>query len=345
MLEITRATFGVRPDGREVGMFTLRHGDYSAEILDQGAILRSWTWPGNLDVVLGCQSLGDYLADTSYHGAVVGRYANRIAAGRFSLDGETFHLPINNGPNHLHGGSPGFDKALWQTAITSEGLQLTLISPDGDQGYPGELCLEVLLGLGSDGSLRYDYRAQVHGRATILNPTAHAYFNLAGHDAGAFELEHELLLHASTYLPKNGDGIPLGNPVPVAGTAYDFTTLRPMLEPAGHEELAALCGYDHTWVVDGQVGSLRSAALVRHTSGRVLEVLTTEPGIHFYNGHYNGHSPAHMKGGGGPSRARSGFALEAHHYPDSPNRPGFPSVVLRPHEVFRSTTIYRPVCP
>lgn len=347
MLEITRAPFGVRSDGREVGLFTLRHGVWSAEVLNQGAILRSWSWPlaagGSLDVVLGCETLADYHADTSYHGAVVGRYGNRIAVGKFQIDGENFELPINNDPNHLHGGSPGFDKALWDARITENGLCLELESPDGEQGYPGKLSLRVVIGLGDDGSLRYDYRAEVHGRATILNPTAHAYFNLAGHDAGAFEGDHELTLHAPAYVPKNDVGIPLGAILPVAGTAYDFRVARPMVEPAGHAELAALCGYDHTWVVDGEAGRLRPAALVRHTSGRALEVLTTEPGIHYYNGQYNGQSPAAMKGTRVPSIARSGFALETQHFPDSPNHPAFPSVILRPGEVFQSTTIYRPV--
>jgi aldose 1-epimerase len=343
MLQVTRAAFGVRPDGREVGIHTLRQGDFSAEVLDQGAILRSWIWPGNHDVVLGCATLAGYIADTSYHGAVVGRYGNRIAAGRFTLDGETFQLPINNGPNHLHGGSPGFDKALWDARITGDGLCLSLVSPDGEQGYPGELHLRVFIQLDADGSLRYDYQAEVRGRSTILNPTAHGYFNLAGHDAGTFETDHELQINASSYIPKNGDGIPLGNIAPVAGTAYDFRKFRPMLEPAGHAELAALRGYDHTWVVDGEAGELRPAAVVRHKSGRALEVFTTEPGLHFYNGHYNGHSPALMKGTGEPSTARSGFALETQHFPDSPNQPDFPSVVLRPGAVFRSTTIYRPV--
>lgn len=343
MLQITRAPFGIRPDGREVGLFTLRHGGFTAEVLDQGAILRSWIWPGNHDVVLGCATLADYTADTSYHGAIVGRYGNRIAAGRFTLDGESFQLPINNGPNHLHGGTPGFDKAFWTTRITGDGLLLSLISPDGDQGYPGELHLQVLVRLEPDGSLRYDYRAEVFGRATILNPTAHAYFNLAGHDAGTFENDHQLHIPAPAYIPKNGDGIPLGHLAPVAGTAYDFRNPRPMIEPAGHAELAALCGYDHTWVVDGEAGKLRPAALVRHRSGRALEVQTTEPGLHFYNGHYNGHSPANMKGSGQPSTARSGFALETQHFPDSPNQPGFPSTILRPGEVFLSTTVYRAV--
>jgi aldose 1-epimerase len=274
---------------------------------------------------------------------VVGRYGNRIAAGRFTLDGQTFQLPINNGPNHLHGGTSGFDKALWDTRITGDGLLLSLVSPDGEQGYPGELHLRVLIALGADGSLRYHYEAEVFGRATILNPTAHAYFNLAGHAAGTFEADHEIQIHASAYVPKNGHGIPLGSLAPVADTAYDFRVSRPMVEPAGHAELASLCGYDHTWVVDGEAGNLRSAAMVRHGSGRALEVLTTEPGIHFYNGHYNGHSPALMKGTGKPSTTRSGFALETQHFPDSPNQPSFPSVVLRPGEVFQSTTVYRPV--
>jgi aldose 1-epimerase len=287
--------------------------------------------------------LADYTADTSYHGAVVGRYGNRIAAGRFTVDRETYQLPVNNGPNHLHGGSPGFDKALWDARITGDGLLLSLVSPDGEQGYPGELHLQVLIHLDADGSLRYDYRAEVLGRATILNPTSHAYFNLAGHDAVIFEADHEIQIHASAYVPKNGVGIPLGHLAPVAGTAYDFRNPRPMVEPAGHEELASLCGYDHTWVVDGEAGNLRPAAVVRHTSGRALEVLTTEPGIHFYNGHYNGHSPARMKGTGKPSTARSGFALETQHFPDSPNQPAFPSVILRPGEVFRSMTIFQPV--
>ena len=348
MSKASRSTFGNLPDGREIESIVLTNGPWSAEFLTQGAILRSWLWPvaggSSLDVVLGCASAADYAADTSYHGAVVGRYGNRIAAGKFVLDGVTYSLPINNGPHHLHGGSPGFDKAIWDATILAGVPKVVFrhVSPAGDQGYPGTLTIEVTITLGDDGALAYDYRASTDA-PTILNPTAHPYFNLAGQDAGAFEADHQLQIHASAYVPKDGNGIPLGTILPVAGSAWDFTSARGMREPEDHAELKALKGYDHTWVVDGEPGSLRPAALVRHRSGRGLEVSTTEPGIHFYNGHYNDCSPANMKGIGRPAACRSGFALETQHYPDSPNQVDFPSVVLRPGEEFRSTTIYRPV--
>lgn len=348
MSTASRSTFGILPGGREIDSITLANGRWSAEFLTQGAILRSWHWPlpdgASLDVVLGCATVADYARDTSYHGAVVGRYGNRIAGGKFVLDGIIYSLPINNAPNHLHGGTPGFDKAIWDARVEADPVRVVFhhVSPAGDQGYPGTLTIEVGITLGDDGALSYAYRATTDA-PTILNPTAHPYFNLAGHDAGSFEADHQLQLHASRYVPKDGTGIPLGAILPVAGTSWDFTMPRGMREPDDHAGLIAMNGYDHTWVVDGDPGSLRPAASVRHTSGRGLDVLTTEPGIHFYNGYYNDGSPAIMKGNGRPAASRSGFALETQHYPDSPNQPGFPSVVLRPGQEFRSTTVYRPV--
>jgi aldose 1-epimerase len=344
-----RQSFGVAASGRAVDSIFLENGGFRAEFLTQGAILRSWSWPvaggGLVDVVLGCASLADYEIDTSYHGAVVGRYANRIAAGRFSLDGKTYQVPVNNGPNHLHGGSPGFDKAIWEAECQEEAASVSfrLASPDGDQGYPGALLLEVIIRLESDGSLTYRYQARTSA-PTILNPTAHAYFNLAGHDAGGFEEDHLLQIHASRYVPKDTTGIPIGGTRAVEGTPYDFRAPKPPKEPVGDAELAELKGFDHTWVVDGTAGSLRPAARMEHVqSGRALEILTSEPGIHFYNGHYNEGSPACMKGTNKPSSSRSGFALETQHFPDSPNQPDFPPVVLRPGETFQSVTVYRPV--
>ena len=347
MATVKREEFGYRADGQLVEAITLENNGFRAVFLTQGAILRSWDWPaggGSVDVVLGCATLEDYTADTAYHGAVVGRYGNRIAGGKFTLDGRAFQLPVNNGPNHLHGGAPGFDKRVWQAELLSgAAVRFTIDSPDGEQGYPGNLRLSVTCRLAADGTLSYDYHATTSA-PTVLNPTAHPYFNLAGHAAGEYESSHELQLSASSYVPKDATGIPTGGIRPVDGTAYDFRRPRGFREPAGHAELAAFNGYDHSWVVDGAPGMLRHAARATcPAAGRALEVWTTEPGIHFYNGFYNDGSPALMKGTGKPSTQRSGFALETQHFPDSPNQPDFPSTVLRPGEVFVSRTEYRPV--
>lgn len=341
MMDVRHEDFGDGPGGARVEMWTLRHGDWEAEFLNQGAILRSWRWPdasGPVDVVLGCLEAADYVADKCCHGAVVGRYGNRIAKGRFELHGRMWQLTVNNGEHHLHGGSPGFDKAVWRVAREEDALVFRHHSPDGDQGYPGNLEIAVRVRLGEDGALRYDFEARADA-PTILNPTAHPYFNLGGWQTGRYEEDHDLRIFASRYVPKRADGIPLGGFAPVADTMYDFREWRGMAEPED-AELSALRGYDHSWMVDGE--DLRLAALARHRpSGRSLAVETTAPAIHFYNGEYNDTSPARMKDGM-PGMKRSGFALEAQLPPDSPNQPGFPGPVLRPGEVFRSTTIYRP---
>ena len=352
MQSIHRTPWGTLPDGRQVEAITLTNSGFQATFLSLGAILQSWKWNTTdhatgrpLDVVLGCATLEEYLKDTSYHGAVVGRFGNRIRNGKFTLEGKSYALDTNNGPNHLHGGCHGFDKALWNVEVDESlpAVRFTHESPEGDQGYPGKLHIEVLCSLGSDGRIRYTYRARSEA-TTILNPTAHPYFNLAGQSSGNFENDHLLQIFATHYLPKDDTGIPLGNIAPVAQSAYDFRQPRCPREPLGHEELTRQNGYDHSWVIDGPAGTLRCAARAIHSpSARALEVWTTEPAVHFYNGHYNDHSPALMKDSARTAASRSGFALETQHFPDSPNQPDFPSVVLRPGESFYSETEYRPI--
>lgn len=346
---IERAPFGRTPGGEAVELFTLRRpGAPAVAITNFGGALVSILAPDRTgkvaDVVLGYRDLAGYVADRSYLGCLVGRYANRIAKGTFVLAGQTYTLARNNGPNHLHGGVVGFDKKVWAPRVVSgpqgETLELTYRSPDGEEGYPGTLTVTVTYSLTADSGLRIDYTATTD-RDTIVNLTNHAYFNLAGEGSGDV-LGHEIEIVADAFTPVDATLIPTGEERRVEGTPLDFR--RPVAigvridDP--DEQIALGKGYDHNFVLRGEVGTLRLAARVREPKGgRVLEVLTTEPGLQFYTGNFLDGTTRGKSGN--PHVRRSGLCLEAQHFPDSPNKPGFPSVVLRLGEVYRQTTVYR----
>ncbi|WP_329425742.1 galactose mutarotase [Streptosporangium sp. NBC_01495] len=314
-------TFGTTPSGERVERHVLSNGPMRAAILGYGAILQSLEVSG-VDVVLGYDNLGDYLTRSRYFGAVVGRYGNRIAGGRFTLDGRDHELPVNNGPNSLHGGTHGFDTRVWRiTAASDTAVTLEHVSPDGEQGYPGTLTVSVTYTLTGD-AIRIDYHA-VTDAPTVLNLTNHSYFNLAG---GGDVLKHVVRIDADHYLPVDATQIPTGELAPVAGTPFDFTSPYEIGERIADPLLGG--GYDHCYV-------LRGGMEVREPAGGLtMEVTTTEPGVQFYTGNFlDGVATAYGK--------HAGLCLETQHFPDSPNRPHFPSVVLRPGERFDSTTTYR----
>jgi aldose 1-epimerase len=347
---VNEATFGVAPDGQQVSVYTLTNANgVEARVTNYGGILLSLRVPdrdGELDdVVLGFDSLDNYVAGHPYFGAIVGRYGNRIAGGRFTLDGETYELAQNNGPNSLHGGEQGFDKVVWTAEPfeneTGQGLVLTYTSPDGEEGYPGTLQSRVTYTLTDQNELIFDYQATTD-RATPVNLTQHTYFNLAGDGSGSI-LDHEMMLNASRFTPVDSTLIPTGELRSVEGTPFDFrepTPLGSRIEE-DDEQIRIGGGYDHNYVIDRSAGdSLTLAARVYEpTSGRVMEVLTTEPGVQLYTGNFLDGS---LTGKNGVVYARrTGFCLETQHYPDSPNQPSFPSTILQPGEEYRSTTVYR----
>jgi aldose 1-epimerase len=346
---IERKPFGKTAAGEAVELFTFtRAGAPTIAITNLGGHIVSILAPsrdGNMaDVTLGYSGFEGYLADTSYFGSVVGRYANRIAKGRFTLDGKAYTLATNNGPNALHGGPTGFQKRLWAAKVASgpEGdtLELTYLSKDGEEGYPGTLNAKVVYSLRADGGLVLDYTATTDA-PTVVNLTNHAYFNLAGEGAGTV-LGHEMQIEADAYTPVDATLIPTGERRPVDGTPFDFrkpVAIGARID-AADEQLKAGGGYDHNFVLRGQVGELRLAArVVEPKSGRVLEVLTTEPGIQFYSGNFLDGKVVGKSGK--PYVKRGGLCLEAQHFPDSPNQPGFPPVVLRPGQTYKQTTVYR----
>ena len=342
---VRQADFGRMPDGREVELYTLtnRRGA-EARIITYGGAVVSLKVPdrrGRLaDVVLGFDDLEGYLTHEAYLGALIGRYANRIADARFRLNGVEYKLAANNGAHNLHGGPRGFDKVVWQPRpLRGAALELTYLSRDGEEGFPGNLSVRVVYTLTDANELRVEYTATTD-KDTIVNLTQHSYFNLAGAGAGDI-LDHRLKLYASYFTPTDATAIPTGRVQPVRGTPFDF--LRPArigarIE-ADDEQLKFGKGYDHNFVVDGRAGVLRRAAEVYEpTSGRVMEVWTTEPGVQLYSGNYL----AIERGKGGkPYPRRTGFCLETQHYPDTPNRPQFPSAVLRKGERYRTTTVYK----
>ena len=295
------------------------------------------------DVVLGFEALAQYLSGHPFFGALVGRFCNRIAGGRFRLNGVEYALALNDPPNHLHGGPQGFDKVVWRAAPRAgagdPALELAYLSHDGEEGYPGNLDVAVVYTLTADHGLRMDYRATTD-RDTVVNLTNHSYFNLSG--AGD-TLAHEIRMPAERFLPIDGNLIPTGERRPVSGTPMDFT--RPTAIGAGihaddQQLRLASGGYDHTWVLDKDAGALGLAAEVYDpSSGRVLEVFTTQPGVQFYTGNFLDGS---LVGRDGCTyHKHDGFCLETQHFPDSPNQPDFPSTTLRPGDVYRQTTIFR----
>jgi aldose 1-epimerase len=349
---VTRAPFGNLPDGRSVELFTITntHG-IEVRAMTYGGIITVIRTPdrdGHLDdVVLGFDSLAGYLTGSPYFGAIVGRYANRIASGRFTLDGVTYHLARNNGPNSLHGGVRGFDKVLWSGepfhGDGGAGVTLRYTSPDGEEGYPGTVNIRVTYTLTSSDELIVDYEARTD-IATPLNLSQHTYWNLHGAGRGDI-LDHMLTLDALAFTPVDSTLIPTGDITPVEGTPFDFSAATPIgtrIEQS-RAQLRVGGGYDHNWVLDRRGGArsadlIHAARLVDPASGRALDVRTTEPGIQFYSGNFLDGS---IKGKGGRVYGhRTGLCLETQHFPDSPNHPNFPSTILRPGETYRSRTTF-----
>ena len=340
---VIKTSFGRTHSGRRVYLFTLTsvHG-LVARITNYGTIITELHMPdrrGRLgNVVLGFDNLKQYLAGHPYFGCTVGRVANRIAKGRFKLDGKKYRLAVNNGPNHLHGGILGFDKVVWAAEILpgrEAAVRFTHTSPDGDEGYPGSLAVTVVMTLTSAGELRIDYSATTD-KATPVNLTTHSYFNLAG---GGNVLGHELKIAARHYTPVDANSIPTGRIAPVAGTPFDFTKPKPI--GADFSRLTGKpIGYDHNFVLRGGGNKLAPCATVfEPTTGRVLEVLTTEPGVQLYTGNY---LDGTLRGHGGVYHTQhGGFCLETQHFPDSVNQPEFPSVILRPGQTYRQTTVHK----
>ncbi len=346
---IEKSAFGTLPDGQTADLYTLRNEKgMTVRITNFGGIIVSWTAPdknGNYeDITLGCDSLSGYLKGTPYFGAIIGRYGNRIAKGKFSLDSTEYSLATNNIGNHLHGGLRGFDKVLW-TATPAAGsepsLKLAYTSRDGEEGYPGNLQVEVVYTLQKDNSLRIDYTATTD-KKTVCNLTNHAYFNLAGAGKGDI-LDHELMLNADRFLPVDSTLIPTGELRQVAGTVFDFSkpvAIGARINEKTDAQIAAGGGYDHCWILkNGENGLKLAAVLSEPASGRKMEVYTTEPAIQFYSGNFLDGTV--IGKGGNPYAHRTGLCLETEHYPDSPNKPEFPATVLNPGETLKSTTIYK----
>ncbi len=335
--------------GKPAHLYVLRNRNgMEIAVTNYGAHLARVKTPdakGNIaDVALGFDTLEGYLGKHPYMGATVGRYANRIAKGRFTLNDKEYTLATNNGPNALHGGLEGFDKKLWDaeevTTIEGPAVRFTYVSPDGEEGYPGTLTVSVTYSLKADNEIQIDYQASTDAD-TVLNVTNHSYFNLAGAGKGAI-LDHVVMINADRYTPVDSGLIPTGEFQSVEGTPFDFRS--PMAIgariDADHEQIKRGGGYDHNFIINGEAGGLRLAARVKeNTSGRVMEVLTDQPGMQFYTGNFLDGS---VTGKGGMTyEKRFGFCMETQHFPDSPNKGVFPSVVLKPGERFTSTTVYR----
>ena len=345
---VSRAPWGTMPDGAAVEIFTLTnaHG-VEVKAITYGGIIQSLRVPdrgGRLDdVVLGFDTLKGYLGEHPYFGAIIGRYGNRIGKAQFTLDGRTYTLAANDGPNHLHGGVKGFDKVLWKAEPVEGGdgpaVRFTRTSPDGEEGYPGTLGVQVTYTITDANALVVDYVAKTD-KPTPVNLTQHSYFNLAGQASGDI-LGHELMLNADRYTPVDGTLIPTGELAPVAGTSFDFrqaTAIGARINQE-HPQLKFGRGYDHNWVLVRGGDGLRLAARVHEPkTGRTLEIATTEPGIQFYAGNFLDGKIAGKAGA--VYRHRTGFCLETQHFPDSPNKPQFPSTILKPGAEYRSRTVF-----
>jgi aldose 1-epimerase len=347
---MTRSVFGALPDGRAVHQFVLSNSnDVHIAIIELGAIITSVVTPDRdgkfADIVLGHDSCDAYLGQSTYFGAVIGRYANRIANARFELDGISYELATNHGSDHLHGGTIGFDRRLWRgewlQADGADAVRFSRSSPDREEGYPGSLHVSVTYRLDERNCLAVDYLATTSAR-TIINLTQHSYFNLAGHASGSI-VDHELRLGADFYTPVDAAMIPTGEIQPVVGTPLDFTVAKPIgrdiAEP--HPQLLLAQGYDHNFVLTsdvGEDGQRLAAELVEPKSGRQLRVFTDQPGLQLYtanhiDGSISGKAAAHYQ-------RRCGLCLETQHFPNSPNEASFPSTVLQPGDEYRSRTVF-----
>jgi aldose 1-epimerase len=344
---VTSQPFGKMPDGTEISVYTLKntHG-VEARIINYGGIVVSLKVPDKTgvpgDVVLGYDNLDDYIKASPYFGCLVGRYGNRIAKGKFTLNGAEYNLATNNIGNHLHGGIKGFDKVVWTAkpvdGKTGPALELKYTSRDGEEGYPGTLSVTALYTVTEKNELKLEFTAMTD-KPTVCNLTHHSYFNLAG--KGDI-LGHAVMIKSSRFTPVDETFIPTGELRPVEGTPFDFrkaTAIGARIN-VKDEQLKFGLGYDHNWVIDKPVGKLALMAEVREAaSGRIMQVLSTEPGLQFYSGNFLDGS--NVGKGGVAYQYRTGFCMEPQHYPDSPNKPDFPSVVLNPGQVYHNTIIYR----
>jgi aldose 1-epimerase len=343
---VTKSSFGTMPGGAAVDLYRLTNANgLEVGAINYGGIITTIRVPdrnGRLgDIVLGFDRLDGYLKEHPFFGAIVGRYGNRIAGGRFTLDGRTYTLATNNGANHLHGGNRGFDKVLWDAKPSSAGagVVFTRTSPDGEEGYPGNLIVRVTYTLTDKNELVVDYSATTD-KATPVNLTQHSYFNLSA-DAGTDILNHELTINADRYTPVDSTLIPTGELASVEGTPFDFrkpTAIGARISQP-HPQLKNGQGYDHNFVLNRSGDGLEMAVrLMDPKSGRTVEVRTTEPGVQFYSGNF---LDGTLKGKGGQNYPhRAGLCLETQHYPDSPNKPAFPSTILRPGQEYRTTTVF-----
>jgi aldose 1-epimerase len=350
--EASKEIFGVMPDGRNVMAVTLANKHHvRVRVLSLGAILQSVSVPDRkgevADVVLGYSDLKGYLNNTSYFGATVGRFANRIARGRFELDGHAYQLAVNNGVNSLHGGTAGFGQVLWSLAEVRSGpeasVTLRYVSPDGDQGYPGQLTVTATYSLDEQDELSVDYRATTN-RSTIVNISNHAYWNLAGQGSGKNILNQVLTIPADTYTPVDDTQIPTGEFRPVTGTPFDFRRGKPIgrdIRDGRDQQLLVGRGYDHNWVIAKMPVAVPRlvARLEDPGSGRILELLSTQPGLQFYSGNFLDGSTIGKEGH--IYRQSDGLALEPQLFPDTPNRPDFGSARLDPGQTYENRIIYR----
>jgi aldose 1-epimerase len=348
MTRITKSDFGKLPDGESVFQYTVKNKNgVEMKIINYGGIITSLKTPDKKgvleDIVLGYNSLDGYLKESPYFGAIVGRFANRLANGKFKLDGKEFTLAINNGPNTLHGGFKGFDKVVWDVEekqnAAGAALKLSYLSKDMEEGFPGNLNVEVIYTLTDSNELEFAFKATTD-KTTVVNLTQHTYFNLTGNTKRDI-LEHELIINADTIVPVDSTLIPTGQLMPVSGTPFDFTKPHRVGEriDAKNEQIELAGGYDHCFVIRRNGNDLKHAAtLSEPASGRKVDVYTTEPGMQFYSGNF-------LKGsivgkGDVVYHKRFGMCLETEHFPDSPNQPDFPSVVLKPGETYTTTTRY-----
>lgn len=343
-----KEVFGKLADGTEIHRWSLENGGTRLRVLSYGGIVQSLEVPDRegryANVSLGFDSVEEYVADSPYFGALIGRYGNRVGGGRFTLDDTAYELSVNDGGNSLHGGAGGFDKTVWDVEPfvqdSNVGLRLTRTSPHGEMGYPGTLRTAVTYTLTEEGDWRIDYEATTD-RPTVVNLTSHVYWNLAGEGSGSAH-DHELEIAASRYTPVDAGLIPVGEPAEVAGTPFDFRRAKPVGADVRtrDQQLLYAKGFDHNWVLDKGRTDLpeRAATLRDPSSGRTLTISTTEPGLQFYSGNFLDGTLA------GPSgriyRQGDAVCLETQHFPDSPNKPSYPSTVLRPGQTYRSTTVH-----
>lgn len=346
---VSQEPFGSMQDGQNVTLYTLKNKNgIEMGVINYGGIITTLKTPDKEDnyedIVLGYDSLEEYIQNNPYFGAIIGRFGNRIADAKFSLDGKEYQLAANDGSNHLHGGIKGFDKVYWDIevldSVNEPSLKLSYLSPDGEEGYPGNLTVEVIYTLTNDDELKIDYKAETD-KKTVLNLTQHTYFNLSGNPSQDI-LDHMLTINADTFLPVNDKLIPTGELKSVEGTPFDFTTSTVIGARINDEntQIQYGGGYDHCWVLNTE-GNLEELAASAYdsTSGRVMEVYTTEPAIQFYSGNFlNGNN---VGKGDIAYGKRSAFCLETQHFPDAPNQKDFPSVELNPGDTYKTTTIYK----